>query len=298
MGITMFTTEQRSHHGSTARPRGAALLIIALTGGSMCVALSEASETGAPRHSRQSPNLSPIVELRQYTLRPHHRDAFIALFDLNFVESQEVLGMTIIGQFRDLDEPNRFVWLRGFPDMASRTRSLTEFYDGAIWKSLRDSANASIIDNDNVLLLQPAHPGSGFAIEPSSRSAPDAGGEGAGKGLVIATVYHIDAAKEAAFVEFFDAKVTPVLASVGAVVLAEFVPEQGVNTYPRLPVREGEHVFVWFSQFANVAAYERFKIALAESTRWRDTIGVELTSRIREPQVLRLSPTARSLLHD
>jgi hypothetical protein len=289
-------TEPPSRRGRIPLARGIVLLISTSIGGSMVGALSDASGTSARRPHQASADLSPIVELRQYTLRPNHRDAFIDLFDRNFVESQEAVGMTIIGQFRDLDEPNRFVWLRGFPDMAARTRSLTEFYDGTLWKSLRDSANASIIDNDNVLLLRPAHPGSGFVIEPSSRQAPVAGG--AGKGLVIATVYHIDAGKEAEFVDFFNAKVAPVLASAGAEVIAEFVPEQGVNTFPRLPVREGEHVFVWFARFASAATYERFKVALSESGPWRETISAELTSRIREPQVLRLSPTARSLLHD
>jgi hypothetical protein len=55
----------------------------------------------------------PIVELRQYTLHPGQRDVLIDLFDREFVESQEALGMKVIGQFRDLDNPDRFVWLRG-----------------------------------------------------------------------------------------------------------------------------------------------------------------------------------------
>jgi hypothetical protein len=44
-----------------------------------------------------------IVELRKYTLRPGARDDLIALSDSKFVESQEDCGMTIVGQFRDLD---------------------------------------------------------------------------------------------------------------------------------------------------------------------------------------------------
>src|SRR5437016_8439463 len=42
----------------------------------------------------------PIVELRQYTLHPGQRDVLIDLFDREFVESQEALGMKVIGQFR------------------------------------------------------------------------------------------------------------------------------------------------------------------------------------------------------
>ena len=72
----------------------------------------------------------PIVELRQYTLHPGKRDVLIDLFDREFVESQEALGMKVIGQFRDLDNPNRFVWLRGFRDMPSRAQALRIFTAG------------------------------------------------------------------------------------------------------------------------------------------------------------------------
>ncbi len=62
----------------------------------------------------------PVVELRQYTLRPGQRDVLIDLFDREGVESQEAAGMAIVGQFRDLDDPDRFVWIRGFASMPSR----------------------------------------------------------------------------------------------------------------------------------------------------------------------------------
>ena len=65
-----------------------------------------------------------IVELRQYTLRPGKRDVLIELFDREFVETQELLGMYVIGQFRELDDPNRFVWLRGFRNMSERAEGL------------------------------------------------------------------------------------------------------------------------------------------------------------------------------
>lgn len=38
----------------------------------------------------------PIVELRQYTLRPGQRDALIDLFDLEFVETQEAVGNVLL----------------------------------------------------------------------------------------------------------------------------------------------------------------------------------------------------------
>jgi len=74
----------------------------------------------------------PVVELRQYRLHPGARDTLVRIFDEHFVESQERCGMCVIGQFRDLDNPDRFVWLRGFPDMGARTRALEAFYGGPV----------------------------------------------------------------------------------------------------------------------------------------------------------------------
>src|SRR3546814_4941010 len=67
---------------------------------------------------------SPVVELRQYTLHPGQRDVLIELFEREFIESQEATGIRVIGQFRDLDDPDRFVWLRGFADLPARARAL------------------------------------------------------------------------------------------------------------------------------------------------------------------------------
>src|SRR2546429_9426775 len=97
-----------------------------------------------------------IVELRQYTLHHDQRDVLIELFDREFVETQEAVGMTVIGQFRDLDDPDRFVWFRGYPDMATRASGLDAFYGGPGRMAHRDRANATMIDSGNVPPLGPA----------------------------------------------------------------------------------------------------------------------------------------------
>src|SRR2546430_294969 len=97
----------------------------------------------------------PIVELRQYRLHPGQRDVLIDLFDREFVESQEALGMKVIGQFRDLDNPNRFVWLRGFRDIPSRAQALTDFYGGPGRERQPQRAQATTVSSANMLLLPP-----------------------------------------------------------------------------------------------------------------------------------------------
>ncbi len=83
--------------------------------------------------------------------------------------------MRILGQFRDLADPDRFVWVRDFPDMEARTRALEGFYSGPVWKEHSPVANATMIDHTNVLLLRPAGPELGFRFDPRLRPPPDAG---------------------------------------------------------------------------------------------------------------------------
>jgi hypothetical protein len=218
----------------------------------------------------------------------------IDLFDLEFVESQEALGMTIIGQFRDLDHPDRFVWLRGFRDMTSRAKALADFYGGPVWKAHREAANSTMIDSDNVLLLRPAHPTSGFSLENLER--PPVGSGKMPTSLVVPTIYYFEDPVASDFINFFERTLRPVATSLSAAVSAYFVTENSENSFPALPVRTGENVFVWFSTFQDSAAYENYVTALAQSERWRK-VSVRLTRYFdRAPEVLKLSPTARSQL--
>jgi quinol monooxygenase YgiN len=231
-----------------------------------------------------------IVELRQYTLHPGTRDVLIELFDREFVESQEAVGMQVFGQFRDLDDPDRFVWLRGFRDMPTRARALEAFYGGPVWKQHRDETIATMIDSDNVLLLRPARPWSGLSVEKIERLPP--GSPEVSGGLVVATIWHLDATAGSEFLEFFEGTADPALKDAGASILGYFVTETSPNNFPALPVREDENVFVCISGFSDQAAYDLHVAALA-----RPDVTKALPRGLRErPDVLKLAPTSRSRL--
>jgi hypothetical protein len=99
-----------------------------------------------------------IFELRNYTLRPGQRDILIDLFEAQFIDSQNELGAHVRGIFRDIDEPDHFVWIRSFATMKSRLTALESFYTGPVWKAHRDAARATMIDTDDVHLLHPLSP--------------------------------------------------------------------------------------------------------------------------------------------
>jgi hypothetical protein len=185
------------------------------------VVKSVVTESAGKREMQSSRLCCPVVELRQYTLHPGKRDVLIDLFDREFVETQEEVGVKIIGQFRDLDHQDRFVWLRGFPDMSSRAKALNDFYSGPVWKAHREAANATMIDSDNVLLLCPAFPTSGFSLENLKR-APG-GADEIPTSLVAATIYYFAGPVAPGFIRFFDHTLRPVTETLGATISASFV---------------------------------------------------------------------------
>lgn len=236
-----------------------------------------------------------VLELRQYTLFPGQRDVLIDLFDREFVESQEAVGMSVVGQFRDLEDPDRFVWLRGFRDMASRAAALHAFYGGPVWQAHRDAANATMEDSSDVLLLRPIDPGSGFP--PAKSPRPPVGCGERPSSLVVATVCHLHAAVDEEFLCDFERRVKPILAAADALPLACFQTEPAENTYPALPVRAGESVLTWFSRFASRDQYRNHTRSLARSKSWNEMVLPELAARLKSPpRQLQLEPTARSLL--
>jgi NIPSNAP len=243
----------------------------------------------------------PVVELRQYTLRPGQREVLIELFDREFVESQEATGMQIVGQFRDLDRPDRFVWIRGFSNMVRRREALEAFYGGSVWAANSDTANATMVDVDDVLLLRPVTPASGFDALPPP---PDPGAAGAAapepKALVVATICRLEVAADDAVV---DQQLLPALAAAGSLPLAVFVEEPAENTFPALPVRTGEHVVVWVQRFdadgrddGAVGVDPTNDDIDVQLRAGRDAATSLLPGLLAPPTQLRLQPTVRSRL--
>jgi hypothetical protein len=223
----------------------------------------------------------PVIELRQYTLKPGRRDALIDLFDRYFVESQEAAGMSIVGQFRDRHRPDRFVWMRGFHDMASRHRALERFYTGPVWAAHRAAANDTMLDSDDVLLLRPVRTETALLIpeDAAARQPPV---------RVLVATYALPQPADDKLVARFEADVVPRLRSQGIDIQGVFVTEPAPNTFTRLPVREGEHVLVWVGYLQRTEASRDAVEDLARIER--------LDAPSVRPTVLDLEPTSRSRL--
>ena len=221
------------------------------------------------------------LELRQYTLKPGQRDVLIDIFERYFVESQEALGITLVGQFRDRQRADKFVWLRGFPDMASRYTALEAFYGGPIWAAHRTDANNTMLDSDDVLLLKPARPDLAFRMDAMTAGAAS---EERSPVTALAGIYQLPEAADDAVIAQFEQQVEPILRANGVHIEGVFVTESARNTFTKLPVREGEHVLVWFGLHTEMPP------------EWLDRLASLCTLGNRSISLLDLAPTSRSVL--
>lgn len=229
-----------------------------------------------------------VVELRQYTLHPGRRRELVQLFERELLETQEAAGIRVLGQFEDLDRPDRFVWFRGFPDMPARREALTAFYDGPVWRAHREAANATMLDSDDVLLLRPVHPVGGFPHRVAGRK-----GETTSSRVLIRIFHRAPGADDLG--RFFREQVRPVLEGTGAPPVAWLETEPAANDYPRLPVRADADVLVCVSVLPDESALHRHLALLAADLTMANVVEPALRSRLtREPEQLVLRPTSRS----
>ena len=80
-----------------------------------------------------------IVEVRSYRVTPGRREEFIQFFETRAVPALRAHGMKVLGPLLDLENPNKFVWLRSFPSLEERDRIKKGFYEGELWKNELES---------------------------------------------------------------------------------------------------------------------------------------------------------------
>ena len=236
-----------------------------------------------------------MIELRNYLLAEGRTTDFMRYFEEHFLFSQRDQGMHVLGQFEVVDQPSRFVWIRGFPDMPARVRGLSGFYGGAFWLARRAEANAMIRGHHDVHLLRPLGPVAALtggqsledrASEPAGVVRPDAG-------LVVADFYRAGPGGLDHLVDAFERSVRPALVEQGHRILGHLVAELASNDYPRLPVIQDPALLVVLSAYRDRAHHAALR---------RDGSGGvapgpgEMALPAAGVASLCLRPTARSLI--
>ena len=95
-----------------------------------------------------------IVEVRSYRIKPGRRAEFIHMFETRAVPALRAHGMSVTGPFLDVENPNKFVWLRSFPSLEDRDRMKDAFYEGELWKNELEAIAMPMLDSYDVILCE------------------------------------------------------------------------------------------------------------------------------------------------
>jgi hypothetical protein len=95
-----------------------------------------------------------IVEVRSYRIKPGKRAEFIDLFERRAIPALRSYGMKIIGPLLDVENPNKFVFLRSFPSLEARDQMKDDFYGSDLWKNELEHLAMPMLDSYDVILCE------------------------------------------------------------------------------------------------------------------------------------------------
>ena len=95
-----------------------------------------------------------IVEVRSYRIKPGKRDEFIHFFETRGIPALRAHGMQVLGPLLDLENPNKFVWLRSFPSLEEREQMRDAFYGGDVWKNELEAIAMPLLESYDVTLCE------------------------------------------------------------------------------------------------------------------------------------------------
>ena len=130
-----------------------------------------------------------------------------------------------------------------------------------------------MVDSDDVLLLRPLGCDQGLMAALQPRAAVEAAAPDGG--VFTITLCPLREPATDALVLAFDQCIHPWWVGVGGDLLACWVTEPAANTFPRLPVREGEPHIAWLT----TGTFDRSFALAAENCR-RLTAGASLLHRV------------------
>jgi hypothetical protein len=98
--------------------------------------------------------MSAVIEVRTYRAKPSMRGPLLDLLRARAFPVQRELGMRVLGPFPSQEDDVTFVWLRGFPDEASRQVLKSAFYEGTDWLGGLEAEVSPMLDDFAAVVVQ------------------------------------------------------------------------------------------------------------------------------------------------
>lgn len=100
--------------------------------------------------------MAGVIEFRTYKIRPGQRDQIMELLRTRLFPLHREIGMRVLGPFPSAEDADTLVWMRAFPDAASRDTMTKTLYGGAGWKDELEGLILPAITEHHVALVEDA----------------------------------------------------------------------------------------------------------------------------------------------
>lgn len=228
-----------------------------------------------------------VIELRNYLMRPGHRDEFITGFEDKIIDTLNARGNLVLGQFIVKGSPDNFFWIRGFKDMQSRLKCLKGFYSSEYWSKHVYIPIAHVINYNNVYLLKPVD------ILSGKMDSVKFNVDWFGKEKGIAVVEFIVANERLSqLLNFMGTKLDPITRTAGVRNISYWISELTPNNYPDLPAFQDKNLLVSISFYQSETEYNT--VMQKVMSNLTDDLKFEMLGYITTKTTMILYPTAKS----
>ena len=270
--------------GHNARQSALTTILILTT---MLFSLTSQSQVQQKLKLGKSERFVQVIELRNYLMRPRHRDEFIAGFEDKIMDTLNARGNLVLGQFTVKGSPDNFFWIRGFKDMQSRLKCLKGFYSSEYWSRHVYIPQAHVINYNNVYLLKPVD------ILSGKRDSINYNVDWFGKQKGIAVVEFIVANERLnQLLNFMGTKFDPIVRTAGVRNISYWISELTPNDYPDLPAFQDKNLLVCISFYQSETEYNT--VLQKVQSNLTDDLKFEMLGYITTKTTIILYPTAKS----
>lgn len=97
--------------------------------------------------------MTAVIEVRTYQIQPGRRVEIIDVLASRLFPAHRELGIRVLGPFPSAEDEDTLVWLRAFPDAASRDTMTKAFYGSQLWRDELKDAIVPAMTGHNVTVL-------------------------------------------------------------------------------------------------------------------------------------------------
>jgi len=95
-----------------------------------------------------------FFELRQYSIRPGKKDAWVRMMEDEIIPFQQSQGMVIVGSFTGEEDESVYVWVRRFDSEEERERLYEAVYQSDTWKNIIGPKIPDLMDREGIIVTR------------------------------------------------------------------------------------------------------------------------------------------------